>query len=54
MLMTPYHGYGYLGPTIVRIGFGVTGLQLGGVMSMVQDYCTVRCWKPVVSYHPQI
>jgi hypothetical protein len=37
-----------------RIGFGVTGLELAGVMLMVQDCCPVRCWKPVVSYYTQI
>jgi hypothetical protein len=37
-----------------RIGFGVTGLELAGVMPTVQGYCLVRCWKPVVSYHTQI
>jgi hypothetical protein len=37
-----------------RIGFGVMGLELDGVMSMVQGYCPVQCWKPVVSYHTQI
>jgi hypothetical protein len=37
-----------------RIGFDVTGLELVGVMSMVQGYCLVRCWKHVVSYRTQI
>jgi hypothetical protein len=37
-----------------RIGFGVTGLELAGVMLTVQGCCAVRCWKPVVSYHTQI
>jgi hypothetical protein len=37
-----------------RIGFGVTGLELVGVMPTVQGYCPVRCWKSVVSYHTQI
>jgi hypothetical protein len=37
-----------------RIGFGVTELELVGVMLTVQGYCPVRCWKPVVSYHTQI
>jgi hypothetical protein len=37
-----------------RIGFGVTGLEPTGVMPMVQGYCLVQCWKPVVSYHSQI
>jgi hypothetical protein len=34
-----------------RIGFGVMGLKLVGVMLAVQGYCPVRCWKTVVSYH---
>jgi hypothetical protein len=37
-----------------RIGFGVMGMQLVGVMPVVQGSCLVRCWKPVVSYHTQI
>jgi hypothetical protein len=37
-----------------RIGFGVTGLELVGVMSMVQGCCPVRCYKHVVSYNTQI
>jgi hypothetical protein len=37
-----------------RIGFGVTRLELVGVMPVVQGCCPVRCWKPVVSYHTQI
>jgi hypothetical protein len=37
-----------------RIGFGVTGLELVGVMPMVQGYCPMQWWKPVVSYHTQI
>jgi hypothetical protein len=37
-----------------RIGFGVTGLELVGVISMVQVCCPVWCWKPVISYHTQI
>jgi hypothetical protein len=37
-----------------RIRFGVTGLELAGVMPTVQGYYSVRCWKPVVSYHTQI
>jgi hypothetical protein len=37
-----------------RIGFGVTGLELVGVMPVVQGCCLVRCWKPVVSHHTQI
>jgi hypothetical protein len=37
-----------------RIGFGVTGLELAGVMPMVQSCCMVRCWKPVVCYHTKI
>jgi hypothetical protein len=36
---------------VLRIGFGVTGLELVGVMPAVQGCCPVRCWKPVVSYH---
>jgi hypothetical protein len=52
--MSPCHYDGYLDPTSVGIGFGVTGLELAGVMPTVQGYCPVRCWKPVVSYHSQI
>jgi hypothetical protein len=37
-----------------RIGFGMTGMELVGVMPAVQDFCPVQCWKPVVSYHTQI
>jgi hypothetical protein len=37
-----------------RIGFGVTGLELVGVMSMVQGCCPVRCCKSMVSYHTKI
>jgi hypothetical protein len=37
-----------------RIGFGVMGLELVGVMPTVQGCCPVRCGKPVVSYHTQI
>jgi hypothetical protein len=37
-----------------RIGFVMMGLELVGVMSMIQGYCPVRCWKLVVSYHTQI
>jgi hypothetical protein len=37
-----------------RIGFGVTGLELAGVMMTVQGCYPVRCWKHVVSYHTQI
>jgi hypothetical protein len=34
-----------------RIRFGVTGLELAGVMPTVQGCCLVLCWKPVLSYH---
>jgi hypothetical protein len=37
-----------------RIGFGVMGIELVGVMPIVQGFCLVRYWKPVVSYHIQI
>jgi hypothetical protein len=37
-----------------RIEFRVIGLELVGVMLVVQGCCLVRCWKPVVSYHTQI
>jgi hypothetical protein len=37
-----------------RIEFGVTGLELTGVMPIVQGCCPVRCWMLVVSYHTQI
>jgi hypothetical protein len=30
------------------------GLELAGVMSMIQGCCPMRCWKHVVSYHTQI
>jgi hypothetical protein len=36
-----------------RIGFGMVGLELVGVMPAVQGYYSVRCWKPVVSYRTQ-
>jgi hypothetical protein len=39
---------------VCRIGFGVTGLELAGVMPTVQGCCLVRCWKPAVSYDTQI
>jgi hypothetical protein len=37
-----------------RIVFGVMGMELVSVMPMVQGFCLVRCWKPVVSNHTQI
>jgi hypothetical protein len=37
-----------------RIGLGVMGMELVGVMLMVQGFCPVRCWKSVVSYQTQI
>jgi hypothetical protein len=37
-----------------RIGFGVMGFELVGVMPTVQGCCLVRCWKLVVSYDTQI
>jgi hypothetical protein len=37
-----------------RMGFEVAGLELAGVMPMVEGYCPVRCWKPMVCYHTQI
>jgi hypothetical protein len=37
-----------------RIGFGVTGVELLGVISAVQGIYPVQCWKPVVSCHTQI
>jgi hypothetical protein len=36
-----------------RIGFGVTGLELVSVMSVVQGCCVVRCWKSVVVIIPK-
>jgi hypothetical protein len=54
MLMSPYHYGGYLDPTSVENRIWVTGLELVGVMPMVQGCCLVRCWKPMVSYHTQI
>jgi hypothetical protein len=41
MLMSPYHCYGYLILLVWRIGFRVTGMELVGVMPMVQGF--VRC-----------
>jgi hypothetical protein len=41
MLMSPYHYYGYLILVVWRIGFGVTGMELVGVMPTVQGF--VRC-----------
>jgi hypothetical protein len=41
-------------PLVWKIGFGVTGLELIGVMPMVQGFCLVRWWKPMVSYHTLI
>jgi hypothetical protein len=37
-----------------RIGFGVTGLELVGVMPVIQGCYPVRCWKPIVSHHAKI
>jgi hypothetical protein len=37
-----------------KIGFGVTGMEIVGVMIVVQGFCPVQCWKLVVSYHTQI
>jgi hypothetical protein len=37
-----------------RLGFGVMEMELVGVMPVGQGFCSVRCWKPVVSYHTQI
>jgi hypothetical protein len=37
-----------------RIGFGVTGLELVGVMLAFQGCCLLWCYKPVVRYHTQI
>jgi hypothetical protein len=55
MLMSPCHYDGYLDPTSMeKIRFGVTVLELVGVMSAVQGYCLVQCCKPAVSYHTQI
>jgi hypothetical protein len=34
-----------------RIRFRVTGLELVGLMPVVQGCCSMRCWKLVVSYH---
>jgi hypothetical protein len=36
-----------------RIGFGVMGLKLTGVMLTIQGCCLARCWKSVVNYHPK-
>jgi hypothetical protein len=52
MLLSPYHYYGYLILVVWRIGFGVTGMELVGVMPTVQ--CFVRCdagslWLVIIS-----
>jgi hypothetical protein len=53
--MSPYHFDSYLDrPSMEKIGFGVTGLKLVGVMPAVQGCCLVQCFKPAVSYHTQI
>jgi hypothetical protein len=54
MLMSLCQCYGYLILLVWRIGFGVTGMELADLMLEVQDFCPVRCWKPMVSYHTQI
>jgi hypothetical protein len=41
MLVSPYYYYGYVILLVRRIGFGVTGMNLIGVMPMVQGF--VRC-----------
>jgi hypothetical protein len=41
MLVSPCYCYGYLILLVWRIGFGVTGMELVGVMATVQDF--VRC-----------
>jgi hypothetical protein len=41
MLVSPSYCYGYLILLVWRIGFGVTGMELVGVMLMVQGF--VRC-----------
>jgi hypothetical protein len=41
MLVSPCYCYGYLILLVWRIGFGVTGMELVGVMPTVQGF--VRC-----------
>jgi hypothetical protein len=42
MLMSSCHCYGYFFILLLwRIGFGVTGMELVGVMSTVQSFCPV-------------
>jgi hypothetical protein len=43
MCMSPYHYDGYLDPTSVENRFGVTRLELAGVMLMVQGFCPLQC-----------
>jgi hypothetical protein len=41
MLVSHYYCYGYLILLVWRIGFGVTEMELVGVMLAVQDFCLV-------------
>jgi hypothetical protein len=41
MLVSPYYYYGYVILLVRRIGFGVAGMKLIGVMPTVQGF--VRC-----------
>jgi hypothetical protein len=43
MLMSPYHYGGYLDPTSVENIIGGAGLELIGVMPVVQSCCPMRC-----------
>jgi hypothetical protein len=35
------------------IGFGVTRIELVGVMPTVQGFCPVRCWEPWLDIIPK-
>jgi hypothetical protein len=51
MLVSPYYCYGYLILLVWRIGFGVTGMELVGVMPTVQgfDRCNVgSLWLVII------
>jgi hypothetical protein len=51
MLVSPYYCYGYLILLVWRIGFGLTGMELVGVMPMVQGFiwCNAgRLWLVIV------
>jgi hypothetical protein len=46
--MSLCHYDGYLDPTSVENWIWVTGLELSGLMPVVQGCCLMRCWHPVV------